>query len=96
MIGIDASCRKGPRAFLRTLLEYCLCLPGTNALVERVFSLMNKIWTAEKAQLKVATLKAMLVLKVNACMTCKQYFGHLCTKENLLKKKHSSQKYQKY
>ncbi|KAK8758592.1 hypothetical protein V5799_003777 [Amblyomma americanum] len=78
---------------LKTVLEYCMCLPGTNAPVERVFSLMNKIWTAEKTQLKVATLKAMLVLKVNVRMTCEQYFAHLCKKEHLLKKIHSSQKY---
>ncbi|GBP04234.1 hypothetical protein EVAR_90093_1 [Eumeta japonica] len=30
------------------LIEYILCLPGTNAPVERVFSLMNKLWTSEK------------------------------------------------
>jgi len=30
------------------IIEYVLCLPGSNAPVEKVFSLMNKIWTSEK------------------------------------------------
>ena len=31
-----------------TLVQFILCLPGTNASTERVFSHMNKIWTSEK------------------------------------------------
>lgn len=30
------------------LIEYILCLPATNAPVERVFSIMNKLWTSEE------------------------------------------------
>lgn len=82
-----------PCGNMRALIEYCMCLPGTNAPVERVFSLMNKVWTAEKTQLQVATLKAMLMLKVNVHMTCEQYHGHISKNEGLLRKIHSSQKY---
>lgn len=43
-----------------------------------VFFLIHKMWTTEKAQ-----LIAMLMLKVNACITCEQHFGHISEKEML-------------
>jgi hypothetical protein len=30
------------------IVQFALALPGTNAPVERVFSLMNDLWTDEK------------------------------------------------
>jgi len=45
------------------IVEYILCLPGSNASVERVFSNMNKIWSSEKTQLGVCVLKAILITK---------------------------------
>lgn len=76
---------------MKAIIEYCLCLPGTNAQVERVSSLI-KIWIAENRQLQVATLKALLMLKVNVHMTCEQYHGHI-SKNGLLKRIHSSKKH---
>lgn len=43
----------------RKIIECVLCLPGSNAPVERVFSVINKIWTSEKTQLSVEVLKAI-------------------------------------
>jgi len=42
------------------IVEYILCLPGSNGPVERVFSHMNKIWSSEKSQLGVSVLKNIL------------------------------------
>lgn len=53
------------------IIEYILCLPGTNASV--VFSLMNKLWTTEKTQLQVPVLKAMLITTVNIEKTCQKF-----------------------
>lgn len=78
---------------IKAIVEYSMCLPGTNAPVERVFSLMNKMWTAEKTQLHLTTLRAMLMLKVNVHMTCEQYHGHISKNEGLLRAIHSSKKY---
>lgn len=75
------------------LIEYILCLPGTNAAVERVFSLMNKLWTAEKTQLQVSVLKAMLVTKVNIKKTCQEFYSYLKSKPNILREICSSDKY---
>ena len=45
---------------LAKLIQYIFCLPGTNAPTNRVFSQMNKIWTANKTQLSVSTLKGIV------------------------------------
>ncbi len=50
---------------LKIIIEFAMSLPGTNAVVERIFSLMNKIWTAEKTQLTIKTLKFILITKHN-------------------------------
>lgn len=47
------------------VIEFILCLPGTNSSVERVFSEMNKTWTEDKSALSVETLKAALMVKTN-------------------------------
>ena len=39
------------------IVEFSLCLPGSNGLVERIFSLVNNMWTNEEIQLKVSTLE---------------------------------------
>ena len=53
--------------------EYALSLPGTNAATERVFSSINKIWTSEKTQLNIKTLKYNLT---NSC----EKFHHILIK----------------
>ena len=52
------------------VVQLLLCLPGTNACVEGVFSIMNKIWTDEKSQLSVKALKSKLIVKTNLRYTC--------------------------
>lgn len=75
------------------LIEYILCLPGTNASVERIFSLMNKLWTSEKNSLQVSVLKAMLITKVNINKTCQEFYAYLKSTPSLLKQICSSEKY---
>lgn len=40
------------------MVEYGLCLLGTTASAEQVFTAVNKTWTAEKTQLNTETLNA--------------------------------------
>lgn len=75
------------------IIEYILCLPGTNAPVERVFSLMNKLWTSKKTQLQVAVLKAMLITKVNFKKPCREFHSYLKSTPNILKQIYSSKIY---
>lgn len=52
------------------LAEFGLCLPGTNAPVERIFSLINNYWTSEKSNLDISTLKAATFCKANVHLKC--------------------------
>lgn len=75
------------------LVEFGLSLPGTNAPTERVFSLVNDIWSSDKTQLNVDTLKCMVTLKTNVDADCVEYYNHLLTQDRVLRAIHSSAKY---
>lgn len=60
---------------LEILVEYCMCLSGTNSPVERVFTHMNNFWTKDKSQLHVETLKSLLVVKTNFTETCVEFYN---------------------
>ena len=62
------------------IVEYCLCLPGTNAPAERVFSLMNNMWSTDKTQLQVETLKCLLITKYNFNQTCDEFHKEILAK----------------
>jgi hypothetical protein len=46
-----------------TVVEFNLSPPGTNAAVERVFSLVNILWTDERNRLEVSTVKSIAPVK---------------------------------
>lgn len=71
-------------------------MPATNAPVERIFSLMNNLWTAEKTQLQVSSLKAMLLTKVNFKMSCTEFYSFLKSSPDLLQQICSNEKYTMY
>ena len=70
-----------------------MCLPGTNAPTERLFSVMNNIWTAEKTQLNVSTLKAILIVKTNFELNCVDFYDKFFQNVPILNKICSSEKY---
>ncbi|GBM01942.1 hypothetical protein AVEN_269553-1 [Araneus ventricosus] len=47
------------------IVEYAFCLPGTSALAERVFSLMNNAWTDDRDLMKEPMAKGLLTCKIN-------------------------------
>lgn len=75
------------------LIQLIMCVPGTNAPTERIFSIMNKIWSAEKTQLNINTLKAMLIVKTNFDLSCIEFYSRLAEDECILEKISSSEKY---
>ena len=75
------------------LPEFFFCFPGTNAATERVFSIMNNFWTSDKTQLKVDTLKGMLISKINFDLSCTDFYKKIKNEKEVLKNIHSSQKY---
>jgi hypothetical protein len=50
---------------LKCLVSFCLALPGCNAAVERVFSLLNALWTDEKVGLKMETVETLTIVKTH-------------------------------
>lgn len=78
---------------IATIAEYILCLPGSAASVERVFSEMNKTWTDEKTRLKIETLKAILTIKINLKMSCLQFYEYLTSNPEMLRQIASKEKY---
>lgn len=78
---------------LSTIVEYILCLPGTSAPVERIFSAVTKAWTTEKTQLKIENLKGILFVKYNLKYSCSEFFDMIKRKPELLKKVSGVDKY---
>lgn len=75
------------------IVEYVLCLPGTSAPVERIFSIAKKIWKLESASLHMETLKSILFVKHNIELTCTEFYEFLKTQPELLRKISSQNKY---
>lgn len=82
-----------PVDIISNIAEYILCLPGTSASVERVFSLVNKIWTSDKTRLELPTLKNILFVKYNIKKTCIEFYNFLMGAPNLLVKIAGQDKY---
>ena len=51
------------------ILEFSLRFLATNAPTERIFSVMNYMWSAKKSQLKTETLKYLIITKCNFSFT---------------------------
>jgi hypothetical protein len=68
------------------LVEISMCLPGSNASVERVFSAVNMIWTSQWSRLCLQTVKSMLSVLINFPMTCQQFAAKLGSRQDILKK----------
>jgi hypothetical protein len=78
---------------LLKVVEFGLCLPGTNAPTERVFSLMNILWDTNKTQMKLETLKSLLITKCNYDMSCIEFYEYIQNKDDILKEIQSAKKY---
>lgn len=83
-----------PFDIISNVIEYVLCLPGTSASVERVFSLIKKIWTSDKTRLKIETLKNILFAKYNIKMTCIEFYHFLKANPDLLVKIAGQEKFE--
>jgi hypothetical protein len=63
-----------------------MSLPGTSAPVERVFSIMGNIWSAERGRLSVSTVKHLLIFKINSELSCCECYDVIKTNKPFLKK----------
>jgi hypothetical protein len=51
---------------MKLQVEFILSLPGSNVAIERVFSLVNIMWSEEN-RLHVDIVKAMIIVKTHLC-----------------------------
>lgn len=75
------------------LVQFALALPGTNAPVERVFSMTNDVWTEDKSQMAPETVQSILLVRVNIQMNCIEFHKKIKGNTKLLQSVHSSAKY---
>lgn len=78
---------------LLKIVEYVLCLPGTSASVERVFSLMKNCWSAERGRMSSQTVKSLLTIKFNCEHSCSEFYELVKKNKEIIRKAASSEKY---
>lgn len=78
---------------LLRIVEACLALPISNAFVERIFSIMNNLWTDERNRLSTKMVKAEICIKLNFSMTCSEFYTFASSKKELLQAVKSNSKY---
>lgn len=75
------------------IVEFILCLPGSSATVERIFSMAKQKWKIESSALMPSTLNSMLKVDYNMEYDCLQFYEFLKTQTGLLRQISSQDKY---
>jgi hypothetical protein len=75
---------------ISTVVEFS----GTNAAVERVFSLVDALWTDERNWLEMSTMKSIVLVKHHfRNYKCPEFHEFLLRNRKILEQIHSSSKY---
>ena len=74
------------------MVVVCTFLPGSNASIERVFSLMTTTWTDVRNQLYTKTIECCLITKTYG-LSCIEFYNEIIKNPTLMKKVHSTEKY---
>lgn len=78
---------------LHKLVEYAFVLPGTSAEAERIFSIINNIWTDDRNNLGLETLNSLISIQYNSQLKCSDFFENIKSDSKLLKDVRGSEKY---
>ncbi|CAG4930800.1 unnamed protein product [Parnassius apollo] len=74
------------KANLLKMCQYIFAIPGHNAHVERVFSLISAQWTKERSSLSVSTIESIIQCVYNYKMSCTEFYNYVKGEKELLKK----------
>jgi hypothetical protein len=75
------------------VVETVLSIPIGNDFVERIFSLMEKIWSKERSLMKVDSVKAEICINLNYSMSCNEFVDYVSNNDDLLNAAKSDRKY---
>lgn len=80
---------------LQKIVGYVLSIPTSNAFCERIFSLLNNLWTKERNRMSMDTIKSELQTRINYDYSCAEMLTFLQSVEGekLLKQAKSNDKY---
>ncbi|KAF0771878.1 protein FAM200B-like [Aphis craccivora] len=79
---------------LLKVVEFSFVLPGSNAAVERVFSLMNSTWTNSRNKLDIKMVEATLSIKTRFNnKSCEVFYDQILGNKSLLNQIHGSANY---
>ena len=78
---------------LQNLVESIFCLPGTLAPVERIFSIMNSMWSDHRSKMLEQNVKALITCKINSNLSCCDFYEKVKSNKNFLKKVLPTDKY---
>lgn len=82
---------------LLKVVEYIFSIPGHNANIERLFSMMKGQWTDQRNRLLADTMKSILVIYFNfKGMSCLDFYNYISNKHGVLTATASSEKYKWY
>lgn len=75
------------------IVSFVLSVPGSNAFVERIFSLMTNKWSDSRNRCSTELIKNELLVTVNCDLTCKDFYLAVQKDKGLLEAVRSSRKY---
>lgn len=77
------------------ICEFVFSVPVSNAMCERVFSLMNTAWRKDRNRLLMKHLESELIIKQNCSLSCREFYDYIKSNEakHLLSKVSTSEKY---
>ncbi|XP_062916330.1 uncharacterized protein LOC134352791, partial [Mobula hypostoma] len=78
---------------LAKAVEFILCLPGSTAPIERLFSAMSTVLSPDKSHLSIPTMKAILLVQVNFDLDCLAFYDKLLKDKWTLQKIASKDNY---
>lgn len=78
---------------LFNIVSFVLSIPVSNAFCERVFSIMNQLWSDNRNLLSTELVKSELMIIINFHMACSEFYDFVRNEHDLLKAASTQQKY---
>ena len=66
------------------IMQYVLAIPVSNAHVERVFSVMNALWSDARNRMSTELVKAEICVQMNLKITCEYFYSSVLKNKTLL------------